>query len=176
MFNYEFYDREKLYAEVWTEPITTVAAKYGVSDVALKKACKKLKVPTPGRGYWQKVKAGARIARPPLPRYDGPRVVQTGNPSEYEDYRQRHLGRHIALRIIIEAISYCESFGVYCESYRLLFTGRVPGRFCRFRAAHSKSRDRETPRKGAAALLRRKNFNRYFMMRLFLIASTVFGE
>ncbi len=90
MFNYESYDREQLYAEVWAEPVTTVAARYGVSDVMLKKACKKLKVPTPGRGYWQKVKAGARIARPPLPKYDGRQVMRTGNPGEYADDRRRH--------------------------------------------------------------------------------------
>ncbi len=90
MFNYEFYDREQLYAEVWAEPVTTVAARYGVSDVMLKKACKKLKVPTPGRGYWQKVKAGARLARPPLPKYDGRQVMRTGNTGEYADNRRRH--------------------------------------------------------------------------------------
>ena len=43
--------------------MTTVAKKYGVSDVAIKKACTKLNVPTLGVDYWQKIKAGAKIDR-----------------------------------------------------------------------------------------------------------------
>jgi hypothetical protein len=35
----DIYDREKLYEEVWNESVTIVARKYGVSDVAIKKAC-----------------------------------------------------------------------------------------------------------------------------------------
>lgn len=69
--------------------MTTVAAQYGVSDVALKKVCKKLKVPTPGRGYWQKVKAGAKSDRAPLPKYKGPAVAHYGNTQEYEAYREQ---------------------------------------------------------------------------------------
>ena len=46
------YDREVLYSEVWAEPVRIVAERYDVSDVALAKACRKLAVPLPGRGYW----------------------------------------------------------------------------------------------------------------------------
>jgi integrase len=52
------YDREKLSKEVWAEPMTSVAKRYGVSDVALGKACKKLGIPKPPRGYWTKVCKG----------------------------------------------------------------------------------------------------------------------
>ncbi len=31
------YEREKLYKEVWAEPMTTVSKRYGISDVALRK-------------------------------------------------------------------------------------------------------------------------------------------
>ena len=31
----EVYEREKLYEEVWAEPVKIVASRYGVSDVAL---------------------------------------------------------------------------------------------------------------------------------------------
>jgi len=67
----DIYDREKLYEEVWNEPVIAVAKKYGVTDVAIKKVCKKMNVPTPGRGYWQKVKAGAKIDKPKLPKNKG---------------------------------------------------------------------------------------------------------
>ena len=46
------YEREKLYEEVWKEPVIVVAKRYGVSEVALAKACRKLAVPLPPRGYW----------------------------------------------------------------------------------------------------------------------------
>lgn len=52
------YDRETLYAEVWKEPVSTVAKRYRVSDVALRKVCVKLGVPVPPLGYWAKVAAG----------------------------------------------------------------------------------------------------------------------
>jgi len=35
----------KLYEEVWAEPVTTVAKRYGISDVALRKICRRLAVP-----------------------------------------------------------------------------------------------------------------------------------
>lgn len=31
------YEREKLYEEVWAEPVQIVAKRYGVSDIALRK-------------------------------------------------------------------------------------------------------------------------------------------
>jgi hypothetical protein len=40
-------ERKKLYKEVWTEPMSRLAPKYGLSDNGLKKICKKLSVPVP---------------------------------------------------------------------------------------------------------------------------------
>lgn len=65
------YEREKLYKEVWKESMTTLAKQYGVSDVALRKQCKKMDIPLPKAGHWAKVKAGKKIKVPPLPKYDG---------------------------------------------------------------------------------------------------------
>lgn len=58
--------RETLYAEVWAEPVTTVAIRYGISNVGLRKICRKLGVPLPGRGYWAKVASGKRPRVTPL--------------------------------------------------------------------------------------------------------------
>jgi integrase len=46
------FEREKLHREVWAEPMTEVAKRYGVSDVAIGKACMRLNIPRPPRGYW----------------------------------------------------------------------------------------------------------------------------
>ena len=75
------YERDKLYEEVWSEPVTTVAKRYGVSDVAIHKACKRLHVPVPPRGYWAKLSAGQSITRDPLPPYDGPKWIRRLSPS-----------------------------------------------------------------------------------------------
>jgi len=62
------YDRDKIYDEIWSEPIQHVARRYGMSDVGLAKICKKLEIPRPGLGYWAKKVAGKPIPeRPPLP-------------------------------------------------------------------------------------------------------------
>ncbi|MGI6235724.1 MAG: hypothetical protein ACOYI6_10815, partial [Christensenellales bacterium] len=65
------YNREKLYEEVWAKPIIQVAVQYGVSDVAIHKICKSLNVPVPPRGYWAKIRAGAKIKKTPLPATKG---------------------------------------------------------------------------------------------------------
>lgn len=43
------------------------AKRFGVSDVALAKACRRANIPTPERGYWAKKEAGKRVVRPLLP-------------------------------------------------------------------------------------------------------------
>jgi len=62
--------REELYDLVWSEPMSTVAPRLGISDAALGKICRRLRVPRPGVGYWQRKEAGKRDPRPrlrPLP-------------------------------------------------------------------------------------------------------------
>ena len=50
--------REQLYRELWSEPATIVAKRYGISDVGLTKVCRRYDIPKPGLGYWAKVKHG----------------------------------------------------------------------------------------------------------------------
>jgi hypothetical protein len=69
---YNIYNREILYKEVWEIPVTEVAKKYGVSDVAIHKICKSLDVPTPTNGYWAKVYAGKPVIQTPLPKTNKP--------------------------------------------------------------------------------------------------------
>lgn len=59
--------RDELYDQVWSEPMTKLAERYGLSDVGLAKVCRRLNVPRPGRGYWEKKRRGRVGPRPPLP-------------------------------------------------------------------------------------------------------------
>jgi len=62
------YNRDELYERVWRDPIQKLAKEYGVSDVAIGRACKKLHIPVPGKGYWNKLAAGKSVEpRHPLP-------------------------------------------------------------------------------------------------------------
>jgi len=59
--------REELHELFWSAPPLTVAEKFGVSDVALAKTCRKLKIPLSGRGYWAKKAAGKPVHHQALP-------------------------------------------------------------------------------------------------------------
>lgn len=61
--------RQDLYDRVWTRAMRTVAPELGVSDVGLKKLCKRLDIPTPPLGYWAKKEYGKATKQPRLPAY-----------------------------------------------------------------------------------------------------------
>jgi hypothetical protein len=75
-------DREKLYDEVWSGPVTIVAESYGLSDVGLAKICKKLSIPLSSRGYWAKVKAGKIMGRAALTAQTGTQPLPTAGAGE----------------------------------------------------------------------------------------------
>lgn len=64
-------ERESLYNEVWSEPVTVVAKRYNMSDSGLRKHCKRLEIPIPYSGYWSKLKAGKSVGKTPLPKVHG---------------------------------------------------------------------------------------------------------
>ncbi len=47
-------ERTALYEDVWSEPLTLLGPRYGLSDVGLAKLCDRLLIPRPGAGYWIK--------------------------------------------------------------------------------------------------------------------------
>ena len=59
--------RESLYQELWSSPTVAVDKKYGISDSALAKICKKMDIPKPGRSYWARCKTGKQVVAIPLP-------------------------------------------------------------------------------------------------------------
>ena len=63
----QLWNRDELYNEVWTTPMTTLAKAYGISNVGLASVCRKLAIPVPGRGHWTKKEAGQEVKPLPLP-------------------------------------------------------------------------------------------------------------
>ncbi len=55
--------RETLHKEVWQMPIMQLAKKYGLSDVGLAKICRKMEIPLPPRGHWQKQAHGHSVRK-----------------------------------------------------------------------------------------------------------------
>lgn len=62
------FTRQQLYDLVWAEPMKSLAARHGLSDTGLAKACKNADIPRPPRGYWAKLAAGKKVLQTPLPR------------------------------------------------------------------------------------------------------------
>lgn len=60
------YDRERLFDQLWSEPMKEIATKYGMSEAAMSSLCRKLEIPTPPRGHW--AKSTTRQAQSPRPK------------------------------------------------------------------------------------------------------------
>lgn len=61
------FDRAELFERVWSMPVVKLSDQWGLSGPGLAKACRRLKIPVPPRGYWAKLEAGRRVRRPKLP-------------------------------------------------------------------------------------------------------------
>jgi Zn finger protein HypA/HybF involved in hydrogenase expression/endogenous inhibitor of DNA gyrase (YacG/DUF329 family) len=53
---------EELAARVWEIPVSQLAAEIGISDMAIRKRCRRRGFPVPGVGYWQKRQAQKKVA------------------------------------------------------------------------------------------------------------------
>lgn len=92
--------RKELYDLIWAESMLSLAKKYAISDVGLRKKCMSLEIPVPNAGYWAKVKYGKKvIERRPLGDFKGAqtatlRLRGTGNEIEMS---------HAAMKKVIES-------------------------------------------------------------------------
>jgi hypothetical protein len=64
---YHRFTRQEFYDLVWSQPLTHLAKRFGISDVALGKACRSAQIPHPPVGYWAKVEAGKNTVKADLP-------------------------------------------------------------------------------------------------------------
>ncbi|CAE6695808.1 hypothetical protein [Paraburkholderia domus] len=90
------FDRQKLYEEVWAEPVTKVSKRYGISDVGLRKICVGLDIPVPPVGHWAKLAAGKTVEKPALPASKGATSYRR---TVYRDERDDDLARRAQARI-----------------------------------------------------------------------------
>ena len=51
------------WANCWSEPMQRLVKQIGISDVAIAEHCRKLGVPVPERGYWNKLQVGKPVTK-----------------------------------------------------------------------------------------------------------------
>lgn len=61
------FERDKLYLLVWSKPMIHLAKDFGISDVGLRKICKKLEIPLPPAGFWIRKELNRPVKITPLP-------------------------------------------------------------------------------------------------------------
>ena len=100
--------RKELYDLVWSEPMTTVSKRFGLSDNGLRKHCKSMNIPTPPAGYWAKLKFGKQTKIIPLPKESDAKKQSTDlrevDPSETKEVEltpviDRYKERELQIRI-----------------------------------------------------------------------------
>jgi hypothetical protein len=96
------FEREKLYEEIWSEPVSKVSKRYQMSDVGLRKICLSLEVPVPPRGYWEKLAAGKAVKKPSLPPTKG---ATTYRRSVFRNPHDDELSQRTQVRIDEDAAS-----------------------------------------------------------------------
>ncbi len=95
--------REELYEEVWSKPMTKACKKYGISDVGLRKICKKHNIPTPLQGYWAKLLHGKPVRKIELPKSTGSdqdMIIIYGQQEHLKGQKSRKLDVHIPEELV----------------------------------------------------------------------------
>lgn len=70
------FTRKELYNLVWSKPMIKIANEYSISDNGLRKICRRMKIPLPQQGHWQKVEYGKKANKIILPKkYDGDKSI-----------------------------------------------------------------------------------------------------
>lgn len=52
------FSRQELYELVWSKSMLALSKEYNISDVGLRKMCRRMEIPVPRLGHWQKVQHG----------------------------------------------------------------------------------------------------------------------
>lgn len=90
------FERQKLFEEIWAEPVSKVSKRYDISDVGLRKICVSLNIPVPPVGYWAKLAAGKTVEKPALSPTEGATSYRR---TVFSDERDEELARRTQDRI-----------------------------------------------------------------------------
>ncbi|MFN8240734.1 MAG: hypothetical protein U0X39_08295 [Bacteroidales bacterium] len=78
--------RKELYDLIWKDPLSRLAKKYKISDNGLRKICKRMNIPLPEMGHWQKVQYGKKVKIPKLPeKFEGEDEIILGVKGENDN-------------------------------------------------------------------------------------------
>lgn len=88
--------RQELFDQVWAEPVSRVAERYGLSGTWVRRTCLENDVPVPPRGYWARVAAGQNPKKLRLPKPSAANEIVTlqsafgnaGNREALQDNRE----------------------------------------------------------------------------------------
>lgn len=64
------FNREELYKELWSKPMTKIAKENNINIYQLTLACDELKIPRPESGDWSKIRNGIKVKQKPLTDFD----------------------------------------------------------------------------------------------------------
>jgi len=75
--------RKQLYDLVWSTPMTSISKKYLLSTTRIRSICKKMNVPIPESGYWQKIQYKKSVTIKELPsEFKGDEEIVLNSPEE----------------------------------------------------------------------------------------------
>jgi hypothetical protein len=82
--NDQYYDREKLYKEIWETTMIALCKQYGITHAVLIEVCKKLDIPRPHVGYWIQKECGKSPPQPELPVFKNPPSLPIHPPNQQD--------------------------------------------------------------------------------------------
>lgn len=78
------FNRDKLYEQVWEQPMIALAKEYGLSDVWVRKICRDMNIPLPPQGYHLRKHKGRKTPLPPAKPGQQEYVTHVQEPSPAE--------------------------------------------------------------------------------------------
>ncbi len=97
-------NRQQLYELVWTTPLSKLAKQYHISDYGLRKICKKMNIPLPNLGHWQKLQYLKPVLKIDLPtNYSGRDEVTLNAIDEKDEVKKREVSIKTSLIKEIES-------------------------------------------------------------------------
>ena len=104
MSNRKKIKRSELHRMVWEEALSKLAPKLGLSDVGLRKICKRHNIPLPPQGYWARAPERRSPKRTPLPKPENDWDLEFIIPPQATPEGQSELEQKFGPQIAAEAL------------------------------------------------------------------------